>query len=31
VVLLGADGVLAEGTHDELVNRDADYRELVLA
>jgi putative ABC transport system ATP-binding protein len=31
VVLLGAGGVLAEGTHDELVNRDADYRELVLA
>ena len=31
VVLLGADGIAAEGTHEELVNRDADYRELVLA
>lgn len=31
VVVLGASGVAAEGTHEELVNRDADYRELVLA
>ena len=31
VVLLGARGVVAEGTHEELVNRVAEYRELVLA